>query len=250
VEWVRVGKALRALRIRLGLRQADVADRVGISQSGVSLIERGRIGRVPLANVARVADALEAELVVFVRWRGGELDRLLDARHASLAESFSVLLGRLGWEIRAEVSYSEYGERGSIDLLAWHPPTRTLLVIEIKTELTSIEETFRRHDQKVRLAAVIAKKRFGWQARWVGRMLVLPDETTARRRVHRYDGLFRRTYPTRGRALRDWMRNPSGPCAGLLFLSSSDGSGSRHGPVRRVRRRTKGPCVAPASDAG
>jgi hypothetical protein len=39
------------------------------------------------------------------------------------------------------VTFSIYGERGSIDLLAWHSETRTLLVVELKSELTSIEET-------------------------------------------------------------------------------------------------------------
>ena len=93
-------------------------------------------------------------------------------------------------------------------------------MIEVKTELTSIEETLRRHDQKTRLASAIAEKRFGWQARSVGRLLVLPDESTARRRVRRYDGLLRRTYPLRGRALRAWLRGPSGAAAGVFFLVS------------------------------
>jgi hypothetical protein len=59
-----------------------------------------------------------------------------------------------------------FGERGSIDLLAWHESSRTLLVIELKTELTSVEETLRRHDSKVRLAPGIARERFGWIRPW------------------------------------------------------------------------------------
>ena len=54
---------------------------------------------------------------------------------------------------------------------------------------------------------------------------------TARRRVRRYDGLLRRTYPLRGRALRAWLRGPTGAAAGVFFLSAIDGGGARCGPV-------------------
>jgi Holliday junction resolvase-like predicted endonuclease len=66
-------------------------------------------------------------------------------------------LADAGWEVRAEVSFSSYGERGAIDLLAWHPETRTLLVIEVKTEIGAVESTLRVHDMKWRLAAQIAR---------------------------------------------------------------------------------------------
>jgi hypothetical protein len=41
---------------------------------------------------------------------------------------------------RLEASYSIYGERGSIDILAGHATTRSMLVVEVKSELMSIEE--------------------------------------------------------------------------------------------------------------
>ncbi|HEY4190087.1 MAG TPA: hypothetical protein VGM28_06685, partial [Candidatus Limnocylindrales bacterium] len=54
-----------------------------------------------------------------------------------------------------------YGERGSIDILAWHAATRTLLIVEVKTEIASAEEMLRRHDAKVRLGPAIGRERFG-----------------------------------------------------------------------------------------
>ena len=171
---------------------------------------------------------------------GRELDRLLDERHARVGEALSRELVDSGWEVLAEVSFSVFGERGSIDLLAWHAATRTLLVIELKSELTSIEETFRRHDTKVRLAGRIAADPFGWRPVSVGRLLVLPEGRTARRRAELHATLFERSYPDRNVAVRRWLRQPAGrPVAGLLFLSSSDGAGGRRvsGPQRRVRRR-------------
>jgi transcriptional regulator with XRE-family HTH domain len=42
---IRVGAAFRAVRIRRGWRQQDVADRAGVSRALISLIERGKSGR-------------------------------------------------------------------------------------------------------------------------------------------------------------------------------------------------------------
>jgi hypothetical protein len=179
-----------------------------------------------LRSIFRV---LDAEVVVFVRWRGGSLDHLLDARHASLAESTILRLLDAGWTVQPEVSYSVFGERGSIDLLAWHEGTRTLLVIELKTELTSIEETLRRHDAKVRLAGGIARERFGWDAVAVARLLVLPEDRTTRRRIEHHRATFNRVYPLRNAAVKRWLSNPRGPMAGILFLPDTTEA--------RVRRR-------------
>jgi hypothetical protein len=83
----------------------------------------------------RVLAALDAWLVAEVRWRGAALDRLLDEDHATIVALVVSLLTAYGWETRVELTYSEFGERGSFDILAWHAPSRTLLVIEIKTDL-------------------------------------------------------------------------------------------------------------------
>jgi DNA-binding Xre family transcriptional regulator len=79
---VRLGRIGRYLRQRLGWRQEDLGNRIGLSQGSVSLFERGRIEGMPVGTVRRIFGGLEAELVLFVRWRGGDLDRLLDAGHA------------------------------------------------------------------------------------------------------------------------------------------------------------------------
>ena len=160
---VRTGSRVRALRQRLGWRQVDLAAKAGVSQDVVSRIERGRFEGMPLRDLRRVVAALEAELVVAVRWRGGDLDRLMDEGHAHLVGRALDTLRAAGWEVRAEVSFSVYGERGSIDILTWHPPTRSLLVIEVKTAIVSIEETVRKHDQKTRLASRVGAESFGWR---------------------------------------------------------------------------------------
>lgn len=236
----RVGRALRAIRHHFGWRQGDVGERARVSQQAVSVAERGIIDAMPLRRLRQIARALDADIVVTVRWRGGDLDRLLDEGHASLIGAVLRSLEDFGWEVRPEVTFSVYGERGSIDILAWHAPSRTLLVIEVKTELTSVEETLRRHDAKVRLAADIGRERFGWEARQVARLLVLPDVSTARRRVERHDAVLGRAYPARGSTVRTWLRAPASPMAGLLFVSPAGGRGQRTSLSRkRIRRRRR-----------
>jgi hypothetical protein len=192
----------------------------------ISLIERGRLDLASIDNVRRVARELDAAVVIQLRWRGGDLDRLLDEGHATLVGATIGLLQRLGWVVRAEVSYSKFGERGSIDVLAWHAETRSLLVIEVKTELTSVEETLRKHDEKARLAPKVAREQLGWQARTVSRLPVLPDMSTPRRRVERHEAVLRVACPTRGAAVRAWLRAPAAATSGLAFVSLGPSAGT------------------------
>jgi transcriptional regulator with XRE-family HTH domain len=220
VDDVRVGVAVRALRRRRGWRQSDLAMHSGASQQAISLIERGHLGS--LRTLRAVLTALEAQARIDVRWRGGELDRLIDERHAGLATATTGRLRRFSWEVAVEVTYSVYGERGSIDVIGWRSAERALLVVEVKSEITSGEATLRKHDEKVRLARLVVAERFGWQARSVSRLVVLPESRTSRRRIGAGGGLIALAYPTRGRDVQRWLRQPLGAVSGLLFLSPTN----------------------------
>lgn len=234
---IQIGRIGRALRHRAHLTQEDLAARTGVSQGTISLFERGRLSGMTIGKIRGIVAGLDAELVLIATWRGGDLDRLLDARHARLGDDIAERLGDGGWEVMPEVSYSSFGERGSIDLVAWHMATSTLLVIEVKSEITSIEETLRKHDAKVRLAPKIVRERFGWEPRIVARLLVLPEHRTIRRQVEDKPILFGRAYPDRAVAVRRWLRAPEGPLAGLVFLPNSHVvRGMRQSQIRkRVR---------------
>jgi transcriptional regulator with XRE-family HTH domain len=233
----RVGRIVRALRRRLGWRQVDLARAAGCSQTMVSLVERGHLARVPLPTVRRMLAALDATLVIDVRWRAGALERLLDEDHATLVARIADILRHDGWQVELEVTYSEYGERGSYDILAFHQDTGILLVIEVKTDLASVEGTFRKLDEKVRLAAKVARERFGWVGAAMSKVLVLPEASTLRRRVARHASLFDRVLPQRGVAVRRWMAQPDDGIAGLLFLSPSAGATLIRGGGGRERVR-------------
>lgn len=232
-----LGARVRAVRMHLGLRQVDVAAKAGVSAAIVGRVEHDEIDRLPIRSLRAVLRAVEMDLHLMARWHGGELDRLMDEGHALLVGLMATRLEAAGWVVNPEVSFAVYGERGSIDLLAWHPASRTLLVIEVKTSLNSLEETLRRQDMKVRHAARVARERFGWQARATASMLVLPDDDVARRRVERLGAVLRRAFPVRGDQARAWLREPSGAPGMLLFVGSEVGSRRvRIAPRRRVRR--------------
>jgi len=217
-----------------------LAAKCGESQDSVSRVERARIEDMPLRRVRAIARALDAEVVLTMRWRAGDVDRLMDEGHATLVGRVAAKLEELGWEVRAEVSYAINRERGSIDLLAWDAATRTLLVVEVKTELVSVEGTLRKHDEKVRLGPRIAAERFRWRPATVARLLVLPDLSTPRRHVARHASVMDAAYPVRGDELRIWLRSPEPrrqPVSGLLFVSSTHGARGRRGPVSRKRVR-------------
>ena len=236
---VRIGRSLRGLRRRLRLSQRQLGAQVGLAQSTVSLVERGHLDRLSVRTLRRIFAVLDARFDGQVTWRAGELDRLLDQRHAALVEVVVSQLRAAGWEVLVEVSFNHYGDRGSIVVLAANGRTGSGLVVEVKTALANIEETNRRLDVKVRLAPGLLDERFGMRAAAVGRLLVLPRSTTSFRRVASLGATFDAVLPGRTVDARRWLRHPAGPFAGILFVQITNGSGRRDTggrPARRINR--------------
>jgi transcriptional regulator with XRE-family HTH domain len=217
----RIGPAFRAVRLRRGLRQKDVALAAGVSHALISLIERGHVSSLTLETLRRVGSVLEIRLDVKPRWRGGELDRLLNSGHSALAEAVTVYLQNLGWTVAPEVSFSHYGERGYIDLVAWHATTGTLLVIELKTLIVDVQELIGVTDMKTRNAARAVAGR-GWTAATVATLVIVTDSATNRRRAAAHRAVLKSAYPSDGRNARRWLRQPKGPFAGLLFYANAN----------------------------
>jgi hypothetical protein len=136
--------------------------------------------------------------------------------------------------VAVEASFSIDGERGSIDVLAWHPPTASLSVNEIKSVVPDSQATLHVLDRKARLGARIARER-GWTCSNVSRVLIVGESRTSRRRVERHASMFDAAFPVRGRAVTGWIRRPTGaPISGLLFLAPSVRGGAR-APTGRER---------------
>jgi transcriptional regulator with XRE-family HTH domain len=231
----RIGAMLRAIRIRKRWRQTDLGRRARVSPTLVARIEHGGAATVPLGKLRRVASALGARLETFVRWDGADLPRLMDARHAAMHEAIAGMFASLdGWIIEPEVSFSIEGERGIIDVLAWHPGRRMLLVIELKTEVVEVGMLLGKMDQRRRLAVNVAR-RHGWDPIAVSTWVVIADGRTNRRTVATHRTVLRRKFPADGRSIRRWLRDPSERIDALGFLPKRHVMALGRG-VARVKR--------------
>jgi transcriptional regulator with XRE-family HTH domain len=213
VDPIRLGLGFRALRRRRGWSQARLAAAARVSRSVIWRIERGHADRVTLSTIHDVASALEARVDLRLLWHGDGLDRLVDAGHARLVELAIALLDRAGWLVATEVSFNVRGERGSIDILGFHPTTTSLLVVEVKSVVPDLQAMLHAIDRKGRLARSIARER-GWSAMSVTRLLVLPEDRTARRRLTTHSATFGVALPARNVAIRRWVLTPVGTMDG------------------------------------
>ena len=233
---IRFGLGIRALRRRRGWTQLRLALESGVSRSAIQRMERGQADAIQPRVLIKVTAALGAAISVRILWQGEAFDRLLDADHAALVEATIELLREYGWEIATEVSYNLDRERGSIDILAFHAGTGTLVVIEVKSVVPDLQATLHGIDRKARLAPRIARER-GWLVRTVGRVLILPDDRTARRRVVSHAATFATALPVRTVEVRRWLRRPVGELAGILFLGRpTTGAGRHRVAARRADR--------------
>ena len=224
-------------RQRRQWRQTDLAGAAGVSRSLVALAEAGALERLTLRALRRIAASLEIRLPFTPSWNGGEGDRLRDRDHARLVESVAGVLRECGWELIVEYTFSHYGERGSIDLAAWHAEARVLLIIEAKTRIYDVQQLIAGIDRKARLAGQLLPIERGWKPLGVARLVVVPELTANRALVAAHRALFHAALPARSREIRSWLREPVGGLRGVWFISSANRIGGIRVQVGRQRVR-------------
>ncbi len=217
-----IGRSVRAVRVRRGWRQADVAEAAGVSRATVSRIELGQLETIQLGTMRQVCRALGIRLTLEARGQGGDLDRLLGARHSAMHEGLARLFADLpDWVAVPEVTFAIFGERGAIDVLAWHAD-------DAQPARDRAEDRARRHPGDRRDAGPQGAPR---RADRRGARLGAGDGVgLARRRrgtdqpASRWPRTPRccgpRIAPTGGRSPR-WLRAPTGRVAALSFLSDA-----------------------------
>jgi transcriptional regulator with XRE-family HTH domain len=251
---LRVGLTLRAVRRRLGWRQLDVAARAAVSQRLVSLVETGQLERLTLRSLRAIGRALEVRLQVESVWRGGQLPRLLDAEHATIVNAVAAIMRRHGWEILVEYAFNHFGDRGSVDLVGWQPRHRALVLVEVKSRITDVQDLHAAMARKRRVVPMLLSAERGWQPVTMGQLLVVGEASAQRRLVARHGEIFSATFAQRGREARSWLARPAGTLSALWFLSPSNGGTAKRleRQPQRVRSRTSRSAsrAGPASDAG
>lgn len=233
-----IGRLFRMSRFRRGWTQTELARRAGISPTVVSRIEGGQASRYRLAVVQRHGDALGLRVELGVVGRGGETVRLLDEEHAAIVEYVARLLRDAGWMVDAEASFNHFGDRGRIDLLAFHPDSGTLLIVEVKSEVTNLQDLFGSLDVRERIAPQLAASR-GWQVRHVTTLLAVADVERNRRTVRAHPTLFER-FERHGMRVRAWLRRPR-PNTSSLLLYVAASAAERTSWVATKQRVRRGP---------
>lgn len=248
----RVGRLVRAVRRKRGWRQADVAARAGCSQRWVAEIELGRLEGVTIGTMRRVGDVLEIRTRIDAWWRRGDGPRLLDEEHARLVEFAIRALVREGWDVTPEWSFNHFGERGSVDIVAWHDASRTLLLIEIKSRIDDVQELIHTFGRKVRIVPGLVATQHGSVPARVATMLIVAASRTAERVVRAHEATFDAVWPERSDACRQFIRRPVDVGAafrgGIWFLPA----GSASAPAstsRRVATRPRAPRAPTRVDA-
>jgi len=216
----RFGASVRAVRVSLGLRQRELARRIGRTQSRLSLIERGRILGLSIAEAEAICEALGATFVLGIEAPvlvAGPRQR--DAAHARCVAYVARRLARDGWIVQREVPVGTPGRPGWIDVLAFNPETRVLLVIEVKTELVDFGGLERQLGWYVREARRAAR-RYAWVPISVEPVALLLATQLNDERVRDNGASIHQAFPRRWRDLMRVIRgeNPGGVAWAIAFV--------------------------------
>lgn len=235
---------MKSLRTTIGWSQRGLGARAGLSQSMVCLVELGSLGDLTFSTARVLLESMGARLVVSVDAPYlGDRERQRDPAHARLSAHVVARLRRSGWLVRTEVEIGSNRSRGWIDILAVHPGTGLMLVIELKTEirdLGGIERSLGWYERE----AWVAARRLGWRPhRALGCLLLLATEANELRLAANRASIDV-GFPLRARHLGPIVTEGSVPDLSGRAIAMIDPRSKRRawcGPLRLDGRRSAAP---------
>jgi hypothetical protein len=206
-----------------------------MSRALIGKHEGGCIEETTVGSLRRHAEALGLRVEITLTGRGGQLARMTDEEHAAIVELIAKNLVAQGWMVEPEASFNHFGERGRFDLLAYHAATGILLIVEVKTELTDLQEMFGSLNVKERLAARVAEER-GWNVSSVSTLLAIAATPSGRKIVEQHSTLFSSHVVVSNKVA--FAADPQRPRRALLWiLPQAGGRKAWRAGRRRVRKR-------------
>lgn len=211
----------------------------------ISRLEAGKLADLSLPISARLFEAMGARIRVEVDAPFLDERQLQhDPAHARMSGHVDRRLQRDGWQVVSEVEVGGDRSRGWIDLLAVHPVTRLMLVIELKTELHDlgqIDRTLGWYEREAWAAA----RRLGWRpAAMIGCLILLMTRQNDLAVGFNRDGL-RRQFPVRAAHFREILGGDQPPQRGRA-LAMIDPRSKRQAwlrPTSDEGRRSPAPYV-------
>ena len=191
----------RDTRVMLDVTQAGLAASVGVSRAHIASIETGR-ANPSLDLVHRIGSALGLELQLVSRTPAVlNSPAQRDLVHAWCSGYVERRLSAAGWDCQREVTILRGRTRGWIDLLAYDPRRRLLLVVEVKTSIDDMGDIERQLDWYLREAPTLARSLSWHPVMTVGWVLALAT-TSVDEVLRRNRPVVARGFPGRARDMR------------------------------------------------
>jgi transcriptional regulator with XRE-family HTH domain len=217
-----LGREARVTRRVRRLTQASLGEKVGLSQSEISHLERGHGARTTLETWVAIGIALDRPLAV--TFSRDVADRVpQDAGHLAAQELILRLAAKAGRSGTFELATRPSSPALSVDVGLIDRATATLILVEIWNRLDDLGAAVRNTDRKVAEMTDLANA--GPRPRHVVECWVLVDNAANRGIVRRYPSVLRTRFPGSShawaRALSDGTPPPAAP--GLVWADTHSG---------------------------
>ncbi|HEY7589540.1 MAG TPA: helix-turn-helix domain-containing protein [Candidatus Limnocylindrales bacterium] len=217
----RLGRELRGSRLRRRRTQAQVGAIVGVAQSTISRMERGRGGSLSMDVWQRSFTAVDRELAIVPN--RDALEEPSDAGHLAMQELVLRLGRRAGYQGSFELPTRPADPRRSADVCLRSDTQRLLILVEVWNTFGDIGAAVRSTNRKLAEAEALAVAIGGEKPYHVSGCWVVRPTRRNRDLVARYPELFAARFPGSSakwvRAIVDADEPPS--AAGLLWTDDA-----------------------------